>query len=353
MKNAKPTPSIALRIATLMDRERIESLPRNYELIFDAYSGSNPDLTREFMAIEGTKTQKALDEIGRRYLPHQHEESVLAKANGTMQSQMFEFLQLIQNEASSLAEFEKAIDEASRAVSSDKEIDRAAIAQSIDRLSKATVQQARNNKTLSNAAAAQNAAISELKKEMDALEARKWTDPVTGLGNRRSFNKTMVGVFANPDRPTPCGLAFAELDDFQNYAASGQSPYSNRTLQDIAAVFKASNPARQFIANLDKGRFAIVLNTENPDRITGFIAGIRSALEAKRLLVTKKNAANEKITLSFGIAMASPSASAGELIGNAEKALGEAIEAGGDKLRFHALAEAPDAARNYQIYAAR
>lgn len=353
MTNAKQTPSVALRIATLMDRERVESLPRNYELIYDAYSGSNPELTREFMAIEGPKTQGVLDEIGRKYLPHQHEESVLAKANDTMQSQMFEFLKLIQNEASSLAEFEKAVSEASRAMSSDKEIDRAAIAKSIDRLSKATELQARTNKTLSDAAAAQNAAIGDLKKEMDSIEARKWTDPVTGLANRRSFNKTMVGIYANPSKPAACGLAIAEIDDFQNFNTSGQSPWSNKTLQDIGAALKGGNPTRQFIANLEKGRFAFVLNTENPDRITGFITGIRNALAAKRLLVTKKNMANEKITMSFGIAMASTAASAGDLIGQSEKALAEALKAGSDKMRFHALAEAPDAGRNYQIYAAR
>ena len=353
MNNAKQTPSVALRIATLMDRERVESLPRNYELIYDAYSGSNPELTREFMAIEGPKTQSVLDEIGRKYLPHQHEEGVLAKANDTMQSQMFEFLKLIQSEASSLAEFEKAVSEASRAMNSDAEVDRAAIAKSIDRLSKATEQQARTNRTLSDAAAAQNAAIGDLKKEMDAIEARKWTDPVTGLANRRSFNKTVVGIYANPNKPSACGLAIAEIDDYQNFSSSGQSPWSNRTLQEIGAALKGGNPTRQFIANLEKGRFAFVLNTENPDRITGFITGIRNALAAKRLLVTRKNMANEKLTMSFGIAMASTAASAGDLIGQSEKALAEALKAGSDKMRFHALAEAPDAARNYQSYAAR
>lgn len=352
MKNANPTPSVALRIATLMDRERIESLPRNYELIYDAYSGSNPDLMREFMAIEGPKTQAALDEIGRRHLPHQHEASVLAKANDTMQSQMFEFLKLIQNEASSLAEFEKAVSEASRAMSSDKEIDRAAIAKSIDRLSKATEQQARNNKSLSDAAAAQNAAMGDFKKEMDAIEARKWTDPVTGLANRRSFNKTMVGVYANPNKPAACGLVIAEIDDFQNFNMSGQSPWSNRTLQEIGAALKAGNPTRQFIANLEKGRFAFVLNTENPDRITGFVAGIRNALAARRVLVTRKNLANEKITMSFGIAVASAAANAGDLIGQSERALAGALAAGSDKLRFYSIGEAPDGRRNYQIYAA-
>lgn len=352
MKNAKQTPSIALRIAALMDREKIDSLPRNYELVYDAYSGSNPELTREFMGIEGAKTQKALDEIGRKYLPHHHEEGVLAKTNEAMQSQMFDFLQLIQNEMTSLAEFETAIGEANRAMSSEKGIDRAAIAQSIDRLTKATAQQARNNKALGDAAAAQNAAMTELKKEMEAVEARKWTDPVTGLANRRSFNKTLVGVYANPNRPAPCGLAFAEFDDFQNYATGGESPFSNLVLLEVANLFRSANASRQFIAYLDKGRFAVVVNSEDLARITGFIEALRAAIKAKGLQITKRNSKNAEITLSFGVALASDASAAGELIGRAEKALSDSVKAGGDKVTFNTAGEAPDDRKSWLIYAA-
>ena len=134
MKNKKQVSSIAVRLAALMERERIESLPRNYELLYDVYSGTNPDLTQEFVALGDIKTQTALDEIGRKYLPHQHEEGVLAHANEVMQSQMSSFLQLIQDESASLAEFEKVVGETTRAISSEKELDRAAIAESIEKL---------------------------------------------------------------------------------------------------------------------------------------------------------------------------------------------------------------------------
>ena len=350
MNNVKQTPSIALRLAALMDRERIESLPRNYELLYDVYSGTNPDLTRDFMAIGAVKTQEALDEIGRKYLPHQHEEGVLAKANNAMMSQMSDFLQLIQNEMSSLAEFERAIDEASRAISSDKGVDRAAIAKSIDRLSKATVQQVKNNKTLGDAAAAQNVAINELKKEMDEIEAQKWLDPVTGLSNRRAFNKTMVNVYAIPDRPTPCGLAFGEFDDFRNYSTGGEFAFTNTVLRDIARLFKSANASKQFIAYLDKGRFAMVLNTAEPMQIVAFVDSLRTALRGKRALVTKRDSRSEEITLSFGIAMASDAESARELIDHAEKALTDSFAAGRNKVTVYSDGEASDSRKNWMIY---
>ena len=351
MKNTKQLPSIALRLAALMDRERIESLPRNYELVYDVYSGSNPDLTREFAALGEIKTQKALDEIGRKYLPHQHEEGILAKTNSVMQGQMSDFLQLIQDERSSLAEFAKIIDEASQAISSDKNLDRFALAKSINNLSKAAAQQSETNKTLGEAAAAQNAAVAELKNEMEALEALKWADPVTGLANRRSFNKTVVGVYADPNKPTPCGLAVAEFDDFRNFSTSGEYPFSNNYLREIASVFKSANTSGQFIAYLDKGRFAFVLNSEDPGEIMVFVEMIRKALRAKKPIVTKRRTGNAEITLSFGIATATGAGSAHELIQHAEKALADSFTDGGNTVTVYSAGKPTDNRRNWMIYA--
>lgn len=63
------TTDIALRVATAMKQMGIDGLPRNYELVYEAYAGCNPDLVRDFIALGKYKTQGALDELGRKYLP--------------------------------------------------------------------------------------------------------------------------------------------------------------------------------------------------------------------------------------------------------------------------------------------
>jgi diguanylate cyclase len=45
------TLDLATRIALAMRRLGIPGLPRNYELIYEAYSGANPALTRELQAL--------------------------------------------------------------------------------------------------------------------------------------------------------------------------------------------------------------------------------------------------------------------------------------------------------------
>src|SRR5690606_4827913 len=90
--------SIGIRVATAMHQMGIDGLPRNYELVYEAYSGANPELTREFVAIGKIKSQRALDELGRKYLPHHHEETVVARTNDRMRIQMSSFMSLLEEE---------------------------------------------------------------------------------------------------------------------------------------------------------------------------------------------------------------------------------------------------------------
>ncbi|WP_340160060.1 hypothetical protein [uncultured Hoeflea sp.] len=115
--------SIGLRVATAMYQMGIDGLPRNYELVYEAYSGNNPELTREFVALGKTKSQRALDELGKKYLPHHHEETHVAKTSERMRTQMTTFMSLLEQEKSSLTDYGKIIDEASRTFASDGELD--------------------------------------------------------------------------------------------------------------------------------------------------------------------------------------------------------------------------------------
>ena len=52
MANKKSMPNdLALRIATAMQQMGIDAVPRNYELVYEAYAGANPELVRDFIAL--------------------------------------------------------------------------------------------------------------------------------------------------------------------------------------------------------------------------------------------------------------------------------------------------------------
>ena len=57
-------PDIAAQITYAMRTMGVAPIPRNYELFYEAYIGSNPSLTKELAALGSKATQEELDELG-------------------------------------------------------------------------------------------------------------------------------------------------------------------------------------------------------------------------------------------------------------------------------------------------
>ena len=56
--------AIILKVAQSMSQLGIASLPRNYELVYEALSGRLPQLSRDLVTLGATPQQDALDELG-------------------------------------------------------------------------------------------------------------------------------------------------------------------------------------------------------------------------------------------------------------------------------------------------
>lgn len=63
-------PDVAGQITFAMRSMGVAPIPRNYELFYEAYIGSNPALTRDLAALGGQATQEELDELGSQYFTH-------------------------------------------------------------------------------------------------------------------------------------------------------------------------------------------------------------------------------------------------------------------------------------------
>lgn len=60
-------PDVAGQITYAMRSMGVAPIPRNYELFYEAYIGSNPVLTRELAALGSNATQEELDAISARH----------------------------------------------------------------------------------------------------------------------------------------------------------------------------------------------------------------------------------------------------------------------------------------------
>lgn len=349
----KPNPgntSVGLRIATAMYQMGIEGLPRNYELVYEAYSGGNPELTREFVALGKNKTQRALDELGKKYLPHHHEETVVAKTNERMRTQMSTFMNLLEEEKSSLDKYGKVIQEASETFKTKGELDRETISRSIQDLTKATEQQVSKSESMSVAAARQATELESVKSEIDNFERMKFVDVLTGLGNRRAFNKAVARVYANPALPMMCGLAYAEIDDFRQLTEIGDKSFADHFIRHVGGLLQAANMSGDLIVRLDGDRFGFLINSSDEAEIMRVVDRLRGAAGAKPLVNPKTGRSMGNATLSFGVAVSAVTDTANQLMAYAEKAMVASTRNGGNQATLYSNVATVGSNKGWIIY---
>jgi len=349
-KQTSAATSIGLRVATAMYQMGIDGLPRNYELVYEAYSGTNPELTRDFVAIGKAKSQRALDELGRRYLPHHHEETHVAKTNERMRTQMTTFMSLLEEEKSSLSDYGKIIDQASRTFASDAEIDQETLNRSIQQLSEATEKQASKSEAMVAVASEQSAQLDGVKADIENFEQMKFIDPLTGLANRRSFNKAAARIYANPVLPTMCGLAFAEIDEFKRYCELDDKGNGEHLIRHVGQLLHAATETDDVVAHLDGNRFAFLISSSDEAEIMRAIDRLRAAAASKPLIHPKTGRNVGKSTLSIGVAMSTVADTAGQLLGYGETAMEKSAKDGGDRVTFYSNIEHDSAGAGWMIY---
>ena len=348
--NKSSTTDIALRVATAMKQMGIDGLPRNYELVYEAYAGSNPDLVRDFIALGKYKTQAALDELGRKYLPHQHEASVLQRSAGAVSSEMSNFMDLLSQERSSLSDYGRLIGEASQVIRNAG--GEAALGSSLEALQRATEQRVTHTAEMVEKVAAQSAVMEGLQKEMAEFEAMKFVDPPTRLGNRRAFNKALARAYANPQLPILCGVAVAEIDVERRFSPAQIEALSDHLVTFYGGLIRQAFPAGDLAVRFDGLRFGFLFHTADESEVTRLIDLLRAAFQTVALRDPRTGRNLGHLTLSAGVCMSDRAESALDLSAACERALAAAKEAGGDQIVVYGRGDEVPAGKEWMIYRA-
>jgi len=349
MANRKSsTTDVALRVATAMKQMGIDGLPRNYELVYEAYAGSNPDLVRDFIALGKYKTQAALDELGRKYLPHQHEASVLQRSAGAISNEMSNFMDLLSQERSSLNDYGRLIGEASQVIGSVG----GALGSSLEALQRATEQRVTHTAEMAEKVAAQSATMDGIQKEMAEFEAMKFVDPPTRLGNRRAFNKALARVYANPALPMLCGVVVAEVDAERRFSPAQIEALSDHLVTFYGGLIRQAFPTSDLAVRFDGLRFGFLFNTADEGEVERLIDLLRAAFQTVALRDPRTNRNLGHLTLSAGVCMSDRADSALDLSSACERALLEAKTSGGDQIVVYGRGDEVPAGKEWMLYRA-
>lgn len=177
---------------------------------------------------------------------------------------------------------------------------------------------------------------------MRDLERQASEDALTGLDNRRRFEKDLAAAMARTRRHGSTGaLLMLDLDDFKRVNDSHGHPAGDRLIKEVAAALRKRTRASDALARLGGDEFAVIL-----PRCSREEAQLAAEAIAAEVVAKAPDDGVEPVTVSVGVAMfgEDPRTSPATVVSEADAAMYAAKDEGGNRVRIFEPVEVRESA---------
>lgn len=341
-------PDVAAQITFAMRSMGVAPIPRNYELYYEAYIGSNPALTRDLAALGSRATQDELDELGEKYFSHHHGrlmESAHAKIIGELEG----LLRVLQQEQTSLQSYNRLLGETYHRINSKSTNSADILRSAISILTDATGSTMAHGEKTVVEMSQRSQEMDEVRRELDEYKRIANTDSLTRISNRRAFDEKLASIYESGSRPIS-SLVLADIDNFKKVNDAYGHPVGDKILATVATVIRSNVRKECFVARTGGEEFAIIIDGNTAEEVYQTCERVRTALETTPFKNSKTGVNYGPITISLGYAMAADAEDAGELYARSDIALYCAKNAGRNRTKPYEDGMKKDFTKSWLIY---
>lgn len=302
---------------------RQTATPRNYEIWYVYATGYNAPLNKiinETLSRNGKLTEADLEQLYDTYLSQIKTTERIDKVGARVIGEIDDVMTLITEALSVSSNYDDSLTGASQklAVAKSSEQVRAIV----ETLVKSTREMRDTNKVLEDRLTLSKSEISNLQQSLEAIRAESLTDPLTGLGNRKYFDRSITtAVNTALASGEPLSLLMFDIDHFKSFNDSYGHLTGDQVLRLVGMSLKQTIKGQDITARYGGEEFAVVLpNTALRQALT-VADHIRRAVMAKEL---KKKSTGEilgRVTISVGVSMLKPGDDTDSLIERADACL--------------------------------
>jgi diguanylate cyclase len=284
---------------------RQTAVPRNYEIWYVYATGYNAPLNKiinETLARSGKLTEADLEQIYETYLSHIKTTDRIDKVGARVIGEIDDVVVLLTDALGVSASYDASLDGATQQLAGAKT--REQVKTVVQSLLKSTHEMRDTNKALEERLMLSKNEISNLQQSLEAIRAESLTDPLTGLGNRKYFDRMIETAVQNAvAADEPLSLLMFDIDHFKSFNDSYGHLTGDQVLRLVGMSLKQTIKGQDITARYGGEEFAVVLpNTALRQALT-VADHIRRAVMAKEL---KKKSTGEilgRVTISVGVSM--------------------------------------------------
>jgi diguanylate cyclase len=287
---------------------RQTAIPRNYEIWYIYATGYNAPLNKvinETLARNGKLSEAELEQIYDTYLSQTKATDRIDKVGARVVGEIGDVIKLINEALNVSTSFDTSLCGANQQLSLATSVDQ--IKPIVESLIDSTREMQSTNKALEERLALSRTEINELHHSLEAIRVESLTDPLTGLGNRKYFDRMIEVAVQNAlANNEPLSLLMFDIDHFKSFNDSYGHLTGDQVLRLVGMSLKQTIKGQDITARYGGEEFAVVLpNTALRQALT-VADHIRRAVMAKEL---KKKSTGEilgRVTISVGVSVLKP-----------------------------------------------
>ncbi|MDQ0453876.1 GGDEF domain-containing protein [Rhizobium paknamense] len=340
---------IAAQITFAMRSMGLPPIPRNYELFYEAYIGSNPALTRRLNALGSRTTQEELDEIAVQFGLHSSEK-IIESAHSRLASELESLLHLLKKEQDSLETYSKILGETYSRIDAKNVASVDIIRNAITILSRATGDTMAHGEKTAESVSQKSQEMDAVRRELDEYKRIANTDSLTRLANRRAFDEKLAALFSHSVGLASTALILIDIDHFKKINDSFGHPVGDKILATVAGVIRNNVHLDAFVARTGGEEFAVILEGISAHEVQMLCERIRISLEQTPFRNSRTGFNYGPVTVSLGFAMAADCEDGNELYSRSDLALYCAKNSGRNCSRLFEAGMQKEFSKSWLIY---
>jgi diguanylate cyclase len=269
----------------------------------------------------GSVTIKAiLNKIYKRFLSETARDDAVKRISEQVQVAITEMAHMLTNVKASTEEYGGALDDVTEKIEKAESIED--LGEVVTTILADTKKMVEKNQTLELQLVNSSKQVTELRKNLDNVKKEALTDGLTGLSNRKAFDKQIRDMAEESDNiGIPIVLMMLDIDFFKKFNDTYGHQVGDQVLRLVARTLTDNVKGRDIAARYGGEEFAIIL----PE--TTLLSGVklaevlRKSVESKEVINKSNNETLGRITMSIGVAEYKHGESISDFINRADQAL--------------------------------
>jgi diguanylate cyclase (GGDEF)-like protein len=242
----------------VMLRHEIAALPRNFELVYEALNGGNPDLSHDLSTLGAKPSQHALDQLG---LKHRLPGHCGATAE-RLQTEALTALSSIKDRLalglSHKRSFARSVETAASSIRAEADVGIEQVLGELDLLASIARDMIQAETLLTDEVSKGLDTLEKADRAMQAAKAMTLRDRLTGLPNRAAFLQRLEEAHEHSTAAHTSALVLIEICDLAHLHHQYGDEATAKLIKGLANIFRKAIKKHDYVARIEADTFAFV-----------------------------------------------------------------------------------------------